>query len=687
MKKIVISVFSFAFCLLSGCDELIEPKDIMLLVKDNIPPVVFLETPSNNQPVGMSVAYLGSVKDVGRGVFRVYILIDNGEWETVFQYGDLWSKNVDFGMAYGPHTVYLQAMDKASNFSLILTNTIYRAAIASVNITSPLHNILTNTSNITLHITCAIDDPYIITNVAVRINNGPLQYAAMTNGGWTNWRADVVFPEGSNTYTVIAYPNQPIASSTSVRKLTVDMTPPVFVSVNYANLQFNNASSYPLELVFSDSVSGISNVYLSLNGGAFVPISYSAPYWNYLANDVKCTAHVWSYYAVDKLGHISLTNKTVIVRKNVGIQKFVAYDGYSNQNLGSGGNNSKKVALSDDGNSFIVTSEFVPFIGIYYFHFNGSIWTTNKFNYVLANPAFFGNSIAISSNGSSFIVGCRYETNTASVNTGSVFFNTWNGSSWGFEKLFPHDGNGGEGCGISVDFTPDGNTIVAGAFEESDPAASQGAVYRFHWNGSSWESLKFIAQDGDLHDYLGYCVAVSADGNTILAGSAGYGSEDKNKVYRFHFDGIKWVTNGFQGASDDFGQQFSLSDDGNKLAVGILGTVYFYRFNGSTWETNVFSEFSGTVNFGYTIAISGDGNTLVVGDSADWTGVVYRYHWNGSEWATTNKIIVYNAFPSIGIGSCVSVSYDGKTIAATAPADDEKAVNAGAVYLIKSGEW
>ena len=102
------------------------------------------------------------------------------------------------------------------------------------------------------------------------------------------------------------------------------------------------------------------------------------------------------------------------------------------------------------------------------------------------------------------------------------------------------------------------------------------------------------------------------------------------------------------GASDEFGYSVALSADGNTLAVGAVGedsnatgvngdqtdnsasrsgAVYVFARSGASWTQQAYVKASNTGaddRFGYSVALSADGNTLAVGadyEASNATGV------------------------------------------------------------------
>ena len=89
-------------------------------------------------------------------------------------------------------------------------------------------------------------------------------------------------------------------------------------------------------------------------------------------------------------------------------------------------------------------------------------------------------------------------------------------------------------------------------------------------------------------------------------------------------------------SAQDFGEAIALSGDGNTLVVSASqdnGTLYLYRFETGEWtyKTKVRSPGSRNQKFGHSFDLTHDGNWLVVGvpESTSFHGFVTLYHLNG----------------------------------------------------------
>jgi hypothetical protein len=187
------------------------------------------------------------------------------------------------------------------------------------------------------------------------------------------------------------------------------------------------------------------------------------------------------------------------------------------------------------------------------------------------------------------------------------------------------------------------------------------------------------------------------------------------------------------GTGDSFGSSIALSADANTLAVAAYredsnatgiggdqnnnemsdsGAVYVFSRKDGTWSQQAYLKASNTEEreeFGYSIALSADGNTLGVGSRAEasnatgiggdqgnndalGSGAVYVFTRSGSTWAQQAYIKASNAEKD-QFGFAVSLSANGNTMAVGAALESSNATGidgdqsnnesryAGAVYV------
>ncbi len=115
------------------------------------------------------------------------------------------------------------------------------------------------------------------------------------------------------------------------------------------------------------------------------------------------------------------------------------------------------------------------------------------------------------------------EKNTGAPDSGAVFIFNHSGDSWSQQAYIKpwNTTNPGLLFGYSVGLNGNGDTLGVGAYNDE---GRRGAVYVFTRNNGTWsQQMRVIATNGEVGDYLGCSLAISDDGNTILAGSV----EDK----------------------------------------------------------------------------------------------------------------------------------------------------------------
>jgi hypothetical protein len=138
------------------------------------------------------------------------------------------------------------------------------------------------------------------------------------------------------------------------------------------------------------------------------------------------------------------------------------------------------------------------------------------------------------------------------------------------------------------------------------------------------------------------------------------------------------VTGSGESGQAQFGFRVALSSDGKTALIGgptdnsTLGAAWVFARSGSTWtqqgEKLTGSGESGPGNFGLSVALSSDGNTALIGASADngYVGAAWVFTRSGSTWAQQGEKLtgggeVLNGGRDAYFGGSVAVSSDGTT--------------------------
>jgi hypothetical protein len=196
--------------------------------------------------------------------------------------------------------------------------------------------------------------------------------------------------------------------------------------------------------------------------------------------------------------------------------------------------------------------------------------------------------------------------------------------------------------------------------DQGNGANGSGALYVFSRTGSAWKQDAYLkGSRSEGNDALGFSIAISADGNTIVGGAA-----DESCLV----GGINP-----QGCNTDKPEDAS---------GGSSGAAYIWVRNDGAWVEQAFLKASTPELqdwFAANLAVSADGNTLLVaapmedsrarginGDQQDnsavESGAAYLFRRTGTTWAQLAYIKAENAEEFDEFGTTVAVSGDGRTL-------------------------
>jgi len=141
----------------------------------------------------------------------------------------------------------------------------------------------------------------------------------------------------------------------------------------------------------------------------------------------------------------------------------------------------------------------------------------------------FGASVAVSSEGKVALVGADLERNSNGDRAGAAYVFTRSGESWSQVTSLDHeDVDRGDNFGNSVTITNDGDTAVVGSpGDDNTDGGRAGSAYIFSRSGTEWaHQLELAAADGDQGDAFGVAVATDGMGSGTLVGT--FADEDPN---------------------------------------------------------------------------------------------------------------------------------------------------------------
>ena len=395
------------------------------------------------------------------------------------------------------------------------------------------------------------------------------------------------------------------------------------------------------------------------------------------------------------------------------------------------------VALSRDGNTLVVAAPWessaatgvngrqdddsLPQAGaVYVFTRTGDAWTQQA--YIKASNTGrkgqgddvegdqFGFSIAVSGDGNTLAAGAISEDsvakglngaqeNDAASSAGAVYVFTRAASAWSQQAYVKSANNeAGDLFGYGVALSANGNALAVAAYDEDGSGRSvnpaddngtngTGAIYAFERANSTWRQTGYFkGSRSQRNDALGYTVTMSADGNTIAAGT---GEESC-----------------LQGGVNPSGCDVDTFP--SNLAAGSVGAAYVWTKTGAGWMEQAFLKPANPDLedwFGVRMSISADGNALLVGasmedsaatgingrqtdNSAQDAGAAYLFTRSGGTWRQHAYIKAANAEAFDEFGVSVALAADGRTMvvgARTEAGQNNATPEAGAAYVFAVG--
>ncbi len=375
--------------------------------------------------------------------------------------------------------------------------------------------------------------------------------------------------------------------------------------------------------------------------------------------------------------------------------------------VGGEGEFGTSVALAADGNTALVGGprDNSNIGAAWVFTRSGSTWSQQGEKLTgtgETGEGRFGVSVALSADGDTALVGGPRDDSAV----GAAWAFTRSGSTWSQQggKLVGGGETGAGEFGSSVALSADGNTALIGVPED---AAASGGTWVFTRSSGVWaqQGSKLVGGEEDNSEF-GVLVALSADGNTALVG--GWNDDGrKGAAWVFTRSGEVWsqqgpkLTAGSESESGaGFGTSVALSADGDTALIGApgndfrKGAAWIFTRAGSTWtqqgEKLTPTGETGNPWFGYTVALSGDGNTALIGGWLDdgWKGAAWVFTRSGSTWAQQGGKLTANDEDGEGMfGTNVALSDDGDTALIGGWNDDSELLGGNRDYSGKGAAW
>ncbi|MBU0728525.1 MAG: hypothetical protein KKE17_10965 [Proteobacteria bacterium] len=344
---------------------------------------------------------------------------------------------------------------------------------------------------------------------------------------------------------------------------------------------------------------------------------------------------------------------------------------------------------------------------------------------------WFGASVDISDNYA--VIGAPLADlydNFLKEDIGAAYIYRREGKVWVDEvKLVASDGLEWDYFGSTVSIS--GDTVIVGAsYAEVNGQYGAGAAYIFRKKDGSWvEEAKLTASNPQKVEYFGYAVSISGD-HAIVGVDTNNNNLYTPKIYFFKYNGVTWDLEAEFSPSDaesywHFGNSVSIS--GNYAVAGApynvfqgdMGTVYVYKYDGSTWAEETIlasSDGEGHDFFGYSVSINGDyiiagaiGNDEVSGGSQppaaemipfgmesssmeevvtrDNAGAAYIFHRGLNGWQEQAKLIASDNIERLYFGLSVDITENYAVVGAGYNFNDFHPFNSNYVFKKFGTEW
>ena len=310
------------------------------------------------------------------------------------------------------------------------------------------------------------------------------------------------------------------------------------------------------------------------------------------------------------------------------------------------------------------------------------------------NKLYFGKSVYMSSDGGTIIVGCE---NFSSIFTKSPD-NKWVNS---VSKLVSTSVDSTSLQGDTTIISNDGTQLIISAPGNNKDI---GGVITFTKVGSNWTENKVLSSDDIIGSAnQGWATVLSGDGTT-LAISSYKDNYNMGCVWVYKYSELKkWSLQDKLIPTDNikssyFGYSLSLTNDGNMLAIGGIGdndgtgaTWIWTRDNNNKWNYNAKLIGNGSIGKsqqGFSVSLSGSGNTLAVGGPLDnkSIGATWIFSKVENDWIQTGKLVGLKNIGVANQGCSVSLSFNG-TILAVGGDNDNNRIGATWVFVKSKNNW
>ena len=312
---------------------------------------------------------------------------------------------------------------------------------------------------------------------------------------------------------------------------------------------------------------------------------------------------------------------------------------------------------------------------------------------------FSGSSVSLSDDGNTLAVGAPgHDKGVGVSNSGQVRVFTFSEGNWE-QKGADIDGKqAGESSGRSVSLSKDGNTLAIGAIASHGNGFNSGCARVFNFSEGKWQQKGVDIYGEAAGDQSGFSVSLAKDGDVVAVGAVrnNGNSGTSGHVRVFTFSDESWQQKGAdidgEANGDESGFSVSLANDGNVVAVGAVkndgngtnsGHTRVFTLGDESWQQKG-GDIDGEAahdQSGHSVALSDDGNVLVVGsygndDNGGSSGHARVFTLIDGGWQQKGGDIDGESSGDFS-GYSVSISGDGNVVAVGAIGNDENGGSSG----------
>jgi hypothetical protein len=304
---------------------------------------------------------------------------------------------------------------------------------------------------------------------------------------------------------------------------------------------------------------------------------------------------------------------------------------------------------------------------VFVFQFNGTSWVRSRLYGAVGARGSFGRWVSVNDTGDLIAVGSGESVDPA-IPRHAFIYRKVNGA---WQAVRDIQATPGKNYCDNGALSADGSTLVQNCRQVMASDTGSGILRNYVRtnSGPNWtirEEMELeLSNNGTDEGVYSFGLAVDRTGSTIAAQIYvdAHGGDGPSEVHVFHRDGAysrvaRFVPGAWQSTDlrQGFGRSVAMSDDGSTIVVGhssdtgagtgpraaplnpgtsVGGAVYVYRLN-TTWrlanmvKPNYLPVIPGNFSrFGETVALSGNGQTLIVGqrfENSSAQGI-------GGEWA------------------------------------------------------